>query len=135
MVKKIGRIEKISFPELKIQSIDAKIDTGAFGTSIHVDGLEEVNGVLSFWIGHKSNIFFYDKYKIIVVKSSFGIKQKRYSIYTKMKVGNRTFKIYVSLANRIKMKYPILIGRRFLYKFNYLVDVRKKNINSGIKKM
>jgi hypothetical protein len=134
-MKKIGRIENISFPELKILNISAKIDTGAFGTSIHVDGIEETDGVLSFWIDDKSNTFVYDRFKIVVVKNSFGIKQKRYSIYTKMIIGNKTFKIYVSLANRKKMKYPILIGRRFLYKFNYIVDVRKKNINSGIKKV
>ena len=30
------------------------------------------------------------------------------------------------------MRYPALIGRRFLYKFDYLVDVKQKNINDKI---
>jgi hypothetical protein len=39
------------------------------------------------------------------------------------------------LTDRKKMKYPVLIGRRFLYKFNYLVDVTKKNVNDRNKKV
>ena len=30
-------------------------------------------------------------------------------------------------------KYPMLIGRRFLNKFKYMVNVRKKNINDRAK--
>ena len=41
----------------------------------------------------------------------------------------------ISLTDRKKMRYPVLIGRRFLYKFNYLVDVTKKNINDTNKKV
>jgi hypothetical protein len=132
-MKKVGRIESISFPELNISSISAKVDTGAFGTCIHVDNAQVIDGKLHVSIG--SSLFVYDKYKTVTVKSSFGRKQTRYSVFTKMVVGNFTYKVFISLTNREKMKFPVLIGRRFLYKFNYIVDVRKKNINSGNKKM
>lgn len=127
MEKKVGRSEIISFPELKIGSIKAKIDTGAYGVALHVDSIRIENGKLYFTID--SDEFSYDKFKMINVKNSFGKVQERFSILTKMVIGDSIYKFYVSLTDRKKMRYPVLIGRRFLYKFNYLVDVTKKNVN------
>jgi hypothetical protein len=133
MDKKVGRIENISFPELKIGSIKAKVDTGAYGVALHVDNIRHEGNKLYFTID--SEEFSYNKFKIIKVKSSFGRVQKRFSILTKLVIGDSIYKFYVSLTDRKKMRYPVLIGRRFLYKFNYLVDVRKKNINDRNKKV
>jgi hypothetical protein len=133
MNKKVGRSEIISFPELKIESIKAKVDTGAYGVALHVDSIRFEEGKLYFTID--SDEFSYDKFKMISVKNSFGKVQKRFSILTKMIIGDSIYKFYVSLTDRKKMKYPVLIGRRFLYKFNYLVDVTKKNVNDRNKKV
>jgi hypothetical protein len=133
MKKKLGRSEIISFPELKIGSIKAKIDTGAYGVALHVDTIRFEDGTLYFTID--SDEFSYDKFKMISVKNSFGKVQKRFSILTKMTIGDSIYKFYVSLTDRKNMRYPVLIGRRFLYKFNYLVDVTKKNINDRNKKV
>jgi hypothetical protein len=133
MNKKVGRSEIISFPELKIGSIKAKVDTGAYGVALHVDSIRFEEGKLYFTID--SDEFSYDKFKMISVKNSFGKVQKRFSILTKMVIGDSIYKFYVSLTDRKKMKYPVLIGRRFLYKFNYLVDVTKKNVNDRNKKV
>ena len=133
MKKKIGRSENISFPELKIDNINAKVDTGAYGVALHVDDIRFEEGKLYFTVD--SNEFSYDKFKMISVKNSFGKVQKRFSILTKMEIGNSIYKFYVSLTDRKNMRYPVLIGRRFLYKFNYLVDVTKKNINDRNKKV
>lgn len=134
-MRKIGRIEKISFPDLNISSVDAKVDTGAYGTALHVDGIRTRSGKLSFWIDNPNNRLYFDKYKVIKVRNSFGKIQKRYSIMTRVVVGDSIYKIFISLTNRKDMKYPVLIGRRFLHKFNYIVDVRKKNINDRTKKV
>ena len=133
MRKKVGRTENISFPELKIESIKAKVDTGAYGVALHVDSIRLEDGKLYFTIGDEE--FSYIKFKTIVVKNSFGKVQKRFSIFTKLTIGDSIYKFYVSLTDRKNMKYPVLIGRRFLYKFNYLVDVTKKNINDRNKKV
>lgn len=133
MEKKVGRIENISFPELKIEEIKAKVDTGAYGVALHVDSIKLEDGKLYFTIN--TNEFSYDKFKTVSVKSSFGRVQKRFSILTKLVIGDSIYKFYVSLTDRKKMRYPVLIGRRFLYKFNYLVDVTKKNINDTNKKV
>ena len=131
--KKVGRIENISFPELKIEKIKAKVDTGAYGVALHVDSIKLEDGKLYFTVGNEE--FSYNKFKTIIVKNSFGKVQKRFSIFTKLTIGDSIYKFYVSLTDRKKMRYPVLIGRRFLYKFNYLVDVTKKNINDRNKKV
>ena len=133
MEKKVGRSENISFPELNISKIKAKVDTGAYGVALHVDDIKYQDGKLYFKINSKE--FIYDKFKTVMVKSSFGGIQKRFSILTKITIGDSIYKFYVSLTDRKKMRYPVLIGRRFLYKFNYLVDVTKKNINDTNKKV
>jgi|694.fasta_scaffold23860_6 hypothetical protein len=133
MEKKVGRIENISFPELKIEKIKAKVDTGAYGVALHVDSIKLEDGKLYFTVGNEE--FSYNKFKTIIVKNSFGKVQKRFSIFTKLTIGDSIYKFYVSLTDRKKMRYPVLIGRRFLYKFNYLVDVTKKNINDRNKKV
>ena len=133
MEKKVGRSENISFTELKISKIKAKVDTGAYGIALHVDDIRYQDGKLYFKIN--SQEFIYDKFKTVSVKSSFGGVQKRFSILTKIAIGDSIYKFYVSLTDRKKMRYPVLIGRRFLYKFNYLVDVTKKNINDTSKKV
>lgn len=133
MEKKVGRIENISFPELKIKKIKAKVDTGAYGVALHVDSIKLEDGKLYFTVGNEE--FSYNKFKTIIVKNSFGKVQKRFSIFTKLTIGDSIYKFYVSLTDRKKMRYPVLIGRRFLYKFNYLVDVTKKNINDRNKKV
>jgi len=130
-MKYVGRTEIVSFPNLGIETTDAKIDTGAYGNALHVDKIFIKEDKLFFIIDDKE--YIYEKYKTIVIRNSFGKKQKRFSITTKMLLGERSYKINISLTNRKKMKYPILIGRRFLRKFDYMVNVRKKNINDRIK--
>lgn len=130
-MKYVGRTEKVSFPELGIEESSAKVDTGAYGNALHVDEISVDGGKLTFVIGEATHE--YDKYKTVVVRNSFGKKQKRYSIVTKMVMGERSYKVHVSLTNRKKMKHPVLIGRRFLNKFRYMVNVRKKNINDTAK--
>lgn len=134
MQKKIGRRERILFTELSI-SIDAKVDTGAWRSCLHVDGYEIVDNKLVFWIGSKKNSYIYDKFKIVKVRSSFGKTQKRYSIRLRVRIGEKNYKMLVSLTNRKNMKFPCLIGRRFLQRNNFIVDVREKNLHDRSKEM
>ena len=134
MSKKVGRFEKISLPELGLSSLDAKVDTGAFNIALHVDGFQVVEDKLFFWFEDGEKICF-DKFKEVKVKSSFGRVQKRFLIKTKLTLGEKSHKVFISLTNRKGMKFPCLIGRRFLYKYNYIVDVKKKNIHDRSEKI
>jgi len=127
IMKCVGRTETVYFPDFESGPESAKIDTGAYGNALHVDDISVQDGLLCFSIGGRPQVF--SEYGTVVVKNSFGKRQKRYSIVAKMKMGKRTYRIHFSLTDRNKMKNPVLIGRRFLGKFDYMVDVKRKNIN------
>jgi len=131
----VGCRELLHFTDLGLINIPAKIDTGAYSNVLHCNYIEEIDGKLNFKIG--DNKYQFEKFKKISVKSSFGQEQERYAILTNVVLGNISYKLYVSLNNRDKMRYPMLIGRRFLQKFKYIVDVNQEyiNINDNFKKI
>jgi hypothetical protein len=131
----VGWRELFHFPELKLVNIPGKIDTGAWSNVLHCDEINLIDDKLNVKIGNNNYIF--DKFKSIDVKSSFGDEKERWSIITPILLGNKEYKLQISLGNRDKMKYPLLIGRRFLQKFKYIVDVNKEciNINDHFKKI
>jgi hypothetical protein len=132
-MKKIGRLEKVFFPKLLEGFLTAKIDTGAFNASLHVDSIKELENQLEVKIGN--NTYHFCNWSEIEVKSSNGEKQKRYAIKTKIIIGQKKYSIFVSLSNRKEMKYPLLIGRRFLHVNDFVVDVKKKNHHGRPKKV
>ena len=67
-----------------------------------------------------------DEFIVRHVKSSNGKTDNRYFIQTAITVQSKTYPITLSLADRSEMKWPVLIGRRFLRQHNFLVDVSKR---------
>lgn len=130
-MKIIGRVEKIEMTDLNICLL-SKIDTGAWRNSLHVDSYGIIDGKLVFKIGN--NDYICHKFKEVKVRSSFGREQKRYTVSLKMKLGDIEYKSSFSLTDRSKMKYACLIGRKFLSKNKFMVDVTKENINDRTKK-
>jgi len=133
----LGRYEKVSFPELQIDSIEAKIDTGAYSSAIHAHKIwtEEIEGktILKFKLLDPSNAeypsqtFSTTEFKKTRVRSSNGRLEERYIIKTILHLGGKKRKTNLSLTNRKKMKFPVLIGRKVLQK-GFLVDVSVNNI-------
>lgn len=133
MTKKIlGRVDKIDFPELKLYTIDVKMDTGAYTSAIHCSKIREENNKLYCIFeskGHpnfKSDEVVFDNYTYTDVKSSNGYKENRYKIKTTVVFFEKTYKINLTLSTRDDMKFPVLIGRQFLSK-KFLVDVDLEN--------
>ncbi len=136
--KTIGRIDKADFPTLDLFGIDIKIDTGAYTSSIHchkvlVDKDELV--CLFYDEGHPyyngKEIRFKD-YTFAKVKSSNGMVQKRYKVKTTIVLFEKNYSISLTLSTREDMKYPILIGRKFLTK-KFIVDVTQKDVSFNSK--
>jgi hypothetical protein len=131
----IGRIEKIDLPELSLFNLDAKIDTGAYTSSLHCHKITTklVNNKLwvFFFVLDPDHPEYEEKsykcpvHKIKRVKSSNGIIEERVIIKQKATFFGRNEVIQLSLADRTEMKYPVLIGRRFLSD-NFVVDVSTK---------
>ncbi|HLV40190.1 ATP-dependent zinc protease [Xanthomarina sp.] len=130
----IGRVDKIDFPKLNLYNIDAKIDTGAFTSSIHcseiiVDG--EKLKCTFYSKGHPNfsgKQVIFDSYSKTDVKSSNGYKENRFKIKSEVILFGKTYKINLTLSTRDDMKFPVLIGRQFLNK-KFLVDVDLQNVS------
>ncbi|MFY9307998.1 MAG: RimK/LysX family protein [Bacteroidia bacterium] len=131
----IGRREKVDFPELGLFGITAKIDTGAYTTALHCEKINEANGVLYFTplgLSHaeyKGEEQKFTSYTQKDIKNSFGETEKRYIIKTVVKIGRKRIKAIISLTDRGKMRYPVLIGRKLL-KNRFVVDVSQLDILS-----
>lgn len=131
MSKVIGSLEKVSFPQYGINDIVAKIDTGAYTGALHCTNitLEKVDGgkILHFSpFDHPEITKTADNFLIKYVKSSNGERQQRYFVDTTISLDGEDYEIILSLADRSEMKWPVLIGRKFLKNYDLLVDVRKR---------
>ena len=81
---------------------------------------------------YQERYFYASSYTIKVVRSSTGIAEKRFAIKTDLALFGKNYKVTFTLTNRKKMKYPVLIGRKFLTG-RFLVDVALKNLSSILK--
>jgi hypothetical protein len=130
--KLIGRLEKADFPDLGLEDIDVKIDTGAFTSSIHCADMKEVGDKLHCKFLDESHAAYnqkelvFDEYEMTYIKSSNGITELRYQIVVRIKFGRKYYDIELTLTDRAEMKYPVLLGRKFL-QGKFVVDVSKVN--------
>ena len=133
--KIVGTIELISILDLELYELDAKVDTGADSNALHCDDIviDEENFV-HFNLHDEVHEAYHGKrivmplYKVKRVKSSNGEIQERASIKVNVEFFGKRYKTVVSLTNRSDMKYPMLIGRKFLAN-KFLVDVSKEYLS------
>lgn len=135
MTKKvIGRTDKADFPELGLKDIDIKIDTGAYTSSIHCANIREENNVLICTFLDPSHPNYdgreltFTSYDIAAVKSSNGEIQYRYAVKTKIIIFKKKYSISLTLSSREDMRFPVLIGRKFLTK-KYIVDTELTDVS------
>ncbi len=131
----IGRVERIDFPKWDLWGIDAKIDTGAYTSSLHCHHIARTqkNGgeYVRFNLLDPSHETYNDKlfelpiYKSKKVKSSNGVTEERFIVKTTVHILGKQLEAELSLTDRSEMRYPVLIGRK-LMKGNFLVDVSRK---------
>ncbi len=127
--KIIGRKELISIIDLALFDLDAKVDTGADSNALHCDDIEidDQNNV-HFTLLDEIHEAYHGKritlpiYKIKKVKSSNGQVQLRPSVKLYVNFMGKRYKTIISLTNRADMRYPMLIGRKFI-SGRFLVDV------------
>ncbi len=132
-IKLIGRREFVDFPVLGIFKMEAKIDTGAYTSSIHCENItinyENSKPILYFTIQlGEIKTFRFEEYTQKKIKNSFGEMEERYVIKTLITVGKKRIRSTISMSNRDNMRYPVLIGRRLL-KAKFLIDVNQIHTN------
>ena len=130
----IGRTDIADFPKLELFDIDIKIDTGAFTSSFHCHHIEIENHQLKCQFLDPKHEKYHEKYFLFEnftqkkVKSSNGMVENRYLILTEIVLFNQKYPIELTLTERGSMKYPVLLGRKFLSK-KFIVDTAKKNVS------
>ena len=130
----LGRSDRVNLPGLGLYNIHAKIDTGAFTSSLHCSRAEVINGQLEFvllddehpeFTGMK---FVFTEFTEREIKNSFGVAEKRYVINTTVKIFDEEILAEFSLSDRDALRFPILLGRKIL-RDRFLIDVTKKNLS------
>lgn len=124
----VGRVERVAFPQFDVLGVPAKIDTGAYRSSVWASNIKDEDGHLEFTLlgpeseWYTGKTYSTDRYEKVTVENSFGQKEERYSVYIKIKMGSKIVITNFTLANRSIKTYPVLIGRKLL-KGRYIVDV------------
>jgi ribosomal protein S6--L-glutamate ligase len=148
-LKIIGNKEWCGFEAFKIPAILARIDSGAKTSSIQATDIKLVRKKKEDWVQFVVNPI-QNNTKIAVsclakvvdkrsIKGSFGISEERFIIKSDVSIGDDTFPIELSLANRNTMEYRMLLGREAIAK-RYLINpalvtVQKKYTRLAISAM
>ena len=127
----IGWREWVSLPELGIDRIKAKVDTGARTSALHavrvraaqIDGIDVVRFEVhplqkSAKPAVTCQLPLVDKR---YVRSSDGTRELRPVVETTVQLGDKTWPIELTLTNRSLMGFRLLLGRRALRK-RFVVD-------------
>jgi hypothetical protein len=129
----LGRSDRVDLPGLGLENIHAKIDTGAYTSSLHCSSAKVVNGQLEFVLLDEEHPEFtgmkfkMSKFTQREVRNSSGEAELRYIIRTTIKLFNRKIRAEFSLSDREKLRFPVLLGRKIL-RNRFLIDVTRKDL-------
>lgn len=118
----LGWEEWVTLPELGLDAIKAKVDTGARTSALHAFYVDPFGpaGARKVRFGvhplpRREDVAIECTAHLIgrrEVKSSNGEREQRYVIETPIRIGDRQWRIEVTLANRDMMVYRMLLGRQ-----------------------
>lgn len=117
----VGSLELCDLPELSIQNLNIRVDTGAATSSLHVDNIEEFERDDDLWVSFDIHPDIHDVNEIVrreakvqtirKVKSSTATKERRYYIETPIEMAGMRWNIHLTLTDRSEMTYLMLLGR------------------------
>ncbi|MDG1333422.1 MAG: RimK/LysX family protein [Crocinitomicaceae bacterium] len=142
--KVIGRWDYMDFLDFNIKNVPVKTDTGAYTSSLRCSYIEEVSSdderILRYTIlesdhpiPEEKRTFETKNYSTRKVKNSTGKIKVRYSILTKVLLFDEIKEVEFTLAKRKGLKFPVLLGRKFLGK-EFLVDPSRTRLSYKQKK-
>jgi hypothetical protein len=132
----IGRSEHLDITGVAL-AVPAKIDTGAFRSSIHAQNIKiktrDGQKVLTYELfGHPCapvpRPMETTEFKMVSVTNSFGHEETRYEVMLKVKLSTKIFTTSFTLADRSNNLFPVLVGRKLL-KNRFMVDVSRTSLN------
>ena len=130
----IGWRENVKLLDFDNSLIKAKMDTGARTSSLHATHISESKDSEIKYVTFrlKTNINNEKKYKFFkselkewrIVRNSGGDEEYRPVVKTRIKIGKKIMNIEITLTQRSRMSYDMLIGRTALRK-KFLIDSGK----------
>lgn len=135
----IGWREWVAMPQLGIDKIKAKVDTGARTSALHAWAIEPFERDGAPWVRFKlhplqrNNRMAMDCEAAVVdrraVRNTGGKAEMRYVIETGVTLGNVSWAIEVTLTNRDKMGFRLLLGRSAV-KNRFLIDAGRSYLGA-----
>lgn len=123
MAKKLllGALEVCDLPQLAIEGLHIRVDTGAATSSLHVDNIQEIDRDGELWVSFDIHPDIHQVSRIVrreakvqatrKVKSSTATRERRYVISTILTLGGESWPIELTLTDRSEMTYLMLLGR------------------------
>ena len=126
----LGWREMVALPDLEIASLRAKIDTGARTSALHAVDLEVFEHDGLPWIGFHVPLAGKPRWKRSAakiiddrnIKNTSGVAESRFVVETTLVLGKRHWRIEVSLADREKMEFDLILGRTAVRGRRFLIN-------------
>lgn len=120
-VRTIGWREWVGLPELGVDRIKAKIDTGARTSTLHAYNIHAFDSNGRSYVRFRIHPVQRHRLPEIecvaplvdrrMVRNSGGKTEERYVVRTRLRIGNRSWPIELTLTNRDEMSFRMLVGR------------------------
>jgi hypothetical protein len=117
----VGSLENCDLPDLGIQDLQMRVDTGAKTSSLHVDNITRFKRHGKPWVSFDihPDVHLVNKvvnkesalHDIRSVKSSNGVSEERYVIKTLFEIAGESWPIEITLTDRSDMSNLMLLGR------------------------
>lgn len=120
----LGWRERVALPQLGIDVLKAKLDTGARSSSLHVDSLEDFQRDGQAWLRFSMHIGRRQPREVHcevpaldrrTVTDTGGRRTERWFIRSEVRLAGQSFDIDINLTDRRHMLFPMLLGRSALH--------------------
>lgn len=139
-----GWREWVSLPQVGVDWVKAKLDTGARSSAIHAFDLREFRRDGALWVRFEIHPWQRSAEDITIaefpvhdqrlVRSSSGHSERRYVILMDVRILDRTVTCDMTLSRRDQMGFRLLIGREALRR-GFLVDPSRSYLGGRPKRV
>jgi ribosomal protein S6--L-glutamate ligase len=118
----VGSEEWCSFPDAGLPAIKARVDSGAATSALHATNIVAFDREGQPWVSFEVHPLQGDRVVVVrheapvvakrEVRNSSGVPESRYVIRERLALGEQSWEVELTLANRDAMGYRMLLGRQ-----------------------